>query len=348
MKILKHEFYPQTSQILIKELLCRFFNVSHSLHDFIFFDIETTGLSANSSMCWLIGTLSFNTDKLTLTQYFAASPSDEKDLLEQFFNTLTHSSCLVHFNGSVFDIPFLLERAELLQCSPENVNTFKACNNLDILKISKSCRSLLNLANYKQKTIEKFLDFPRKDVIDGKKLISLYKKYIISKDTSAQDLLLQHNMDDLCGLYEICTVCAYRQLYEGTFKYIQTEINTAFEFDGTPISEMIFNIQTEFPFPKEINYKSKDSYFKIFNNHINLCVPIKNNRIQLFFTDYKNYFYLPESDCAIHKSVASYVDKTRRIPATKDNCYAWTDFHTLKSAADIQRFTSAYIWHMLM
>lgn len=35
-------------------------------------------------MCWLIGTLILQDDSLILTQYFADSPSDEKELMEQF------------------------------------------------------------------------------------------------------------------------------------------------------------------------------------------------------------------------------------------------------------------------
>lgn len=38
----------------------------------------------------------------------------------------------------------------------------------------KSYDSLLHLTNYKQKTIESFLNFPRTDKLDGKKLIALY------------------------------------------------------------------------------------------------------------------------------------------------------------------------------
>ena len=67
------------------------FHTAHAAGDFIFFDIETTGLSADNSMCWLIGTLVLQDDSLILTQYFADSPSDEKELMEQFFrNTFRH------------------------------------------------------------------------------------------------------------------------------------------------------------------------------------------------------------------------------------------------------------------
>jgi len=43
--------------------------------------------------------------------------------------------------------------------------------------------------------------------------------------------------------------------------------------------------------------------------------------MKYFYSNYKNYYYLPEEDTAIHKSVASYVDKARRVQATAKNCY---------------------------
>jgi hypothetical protein len=41
-----------------------------------------------------------------------------------------------------------------------------------------------------------------------------------------------------------------------------------------------------------------------------------------FYSDYRNYFYLPAEDRAIHKSVAAYVDAANREKATKENCYS--------------------------
>ena len=35
------------------------------------------------------------------------------------------------------------------------------------------------------------------------------------------------------------------------------------------------------------------------------------------------YYYLPEEDSAVHKSVGIYVDKSRRKAATPQTCYTW-------------------------
>jgi hypothetical protein len=43
--------------------------------------------------------------------------------------------------------------------------------------------------------------------------------------------------------------------------------------------------------------------------------------MKYFYAGYKDYFYLPDEDTAIHKYIASYVDKDNKVPARPDNCY---------------------------
>ena len=76
MKVLTSTIPATAAPSQTAALLCACFHTAHAAGDFIFFDIETTGLSAGNSMCWLIGTLVLQDDSLILTQYFADSPSD--------------------------------------------------------------------------------------------------------------------------------------------------------------------------------------------------------------------------------------------------------------------------------
>ena len=52
-------------------------------------------------------------------------------------------------------------------------------------------------------------------------------------------------------------------------------------------------------------------------------IPVINARLRHFFPDYKNYYYLPEEDCAIHKSLAASVSPDHRKSATKATAYTW-------------------------
>ena len=61
--------------------------------------------------------------------------------------------------------------------------------------------------------------------------------------------------------------------------------------------------------------------FRIFGNCLSFSIPIEEGERYHFYSDYKNYFYLPDEDMAVHKSVGTYVDKEHREKATAANCY---------------------------
>ncbi len=52
-----------------------------------------------------------------------------------------------------------------------------------------------------------------------------------------------------------------------------------------------------------------------------LRIPLKEMTLKYFYSDFKDYYYLPKEDCAIHKSVAAYMDPAHRKKATASTCY---------------------------
>ncbi|HAD53839.1 MAG TPA: hypothetical protein DCG10_01440, partial [Lachnospiraceae bacterium] len=52
-----------------------------------------------------------------------------------------------------------------------------------------------------------------------------------------------------------------------------------------------------------------------------LKVPIYEEELKYFYSNYTDYYYLPTEDVALHKSVAGFVDKEHRIQASAANCY---------------------------
>lgn len=73
----------------------------------IIFDIETNGLEKRENRVTCISFCSLNSEIKTIMN------EDEKELLQEFFRYLHMSSekLLVSFNGSAFDIPFIIHRA---------------------------------------------------------------------------------------------------------------------------------------------------------------------------------------------------------------------------------------------
>ena len=50
-------------------------------------------------------------------------------------------------------------------------------------------------------------------------------------------------------------------------------------------------------------------------------IPVYHEELKYFFENHKDYYYLPEEDMAVHKSVSIYVDKAFRTQATAATCY---------------------------
>ena len=67
------------------------------------------------------------------------------------------------------------------------------------------------------------------------------------------------------------------------------------------------------PFPKaSLTFQKQTALLKL---------PLYHGTLKFFFPDYKNYYYLPVEDTAIHKSVAAFVDSSYRKKATASTCY---------------------------
>ena len=101
------------------------------MNHLLFFDIETTGFSAKTSNLYLIGLLSFEENKPIITQLFANTSEDEKDVLEEFIRICKNYKTLIHFNGNTFDIPYIKEKCKQHQLS----HPFDVLNGVDIYQL---------------------------------------------------------------------------------------------------------------------------------------------------------------------------------------------------------------------
>ena len=178
----------------------------------LFFDIETTGFSALSCTVYLIGCLFRAEDGFSMIQWFAETRADEKQVIEAFFSFLSDFQTLVHFNGDMFDIPFLKQRAKALRIPAP----FEALESVDIYRKIKPFKQHLKLENLKQKTIERFLSIDREDLYSGGDLIPVYQEYGKTRDNDLLHLLLLHNEDDLKGMPSLLPILFYPDFFTQT------------------------------------------------------------------------------------------------------------------------------------
>ena len=204
--------------------------------DVLFFDIETTGLSARSAGLYLIGVLTYTADASiaresniiasldtsvpesaghwTLLQYFCEDVADEPAVLQAFFELLCTKKILISYNGDGFDIPFLRHMLEQygLPYSFDTVESF------DLFKKFRPLKHLLGLPDLKLKSCERFLGIDREDRFTGGELIEVYFEWQKTKAPALLDTLLLHNAEDIANLPNLLPLLRYRSLPHSDFR----------------------------------------------------------------------------------------------------------------------------------
>jgi len=314
----------------------------------LFFDIETTGLSAHTSSLYLIGMLYVRGDQMIFRQLFAEHMGDELPVLRAFFKFSEGFDTLIHFNGDTFDIPYL----EICAAQYSLTCPLGKMKSIDILKGVRRHRKLLKLDNCRQKTIEGFLGIDREDVYGGGELIPIYQAYEKDNDPAKEHLLLLHNEDDVCDMPKLLPALTYGFALEGTagrklFTIEENYCSRSGEFR---------HITLHFPFlfPKEVRYRTDENIEVFFSGEtLIITLPQYLGELKYFYPNYRDYFYLPREDWAVHKKLAAYVEKPYREPATPDTCYTKMEgyFVPALKASGLPVFSEsrkeAMCWHLI-
>ncbi|MBQ7774561.1 MAG: ribonuclease H-like domain-containing protein [Lachnospiraceae bacterium] len=287
------------------------------LDEALFIDIETTGFTARSSYLYLIGCAFYSADTWYIQQWFAESYEDETAVLEAFFSFAADYKYLIHFNGNNFDLPFLTQKCVQLGL-PYNFDDFVG---IDLYRRISPYRYFLKLPNCKQKTIEQFLGVERQDPFYGGELIGVYHDYVKNPTDFSEKALLLHNEDDIKGMLKCLPILAYYDLFNSQVKAKKVQANYYKDLAGNKRQELVMTIGFPLPLPREVSGSANGCYFKGIGTEGQLRIPIYEEELKYYYANYKDYYYLPTEDVALHKSVACYVDKEHRVPATPSTCY---------------------------
>lgn len=273
--------------------------------DTLLFDIETTGLSADTSYLYLIGGICLEDNTPTLLQWFCDEYSEEKEVLSSFGSFLKSYGRLVHYNGTGFDIPYLNKKFKR-HCLSFFIDKEQTT---DIYKLLLPFKKYTSFPDFKQKTIETAAGFVREDTFSGGDLTEVYAVYAgkyrlacLTGKTEEADALRQvmllHNHDDLLGLLYLYQKTRLPDFLSGTLlpAVIKSEQGLLYTFD--------------FPLlPFSVRILQNDCIFCVTEKETDLFLPFYVGELKYFFKDYKNYCYLKYEDTALHISVAQWVDK---------------------------------------
>lgn len=287
----------------------------------LFLDIETTGLYAKSSSLYLIGCIYYHQEETNscwhFIQWFATNYEDEENILRAFADFAKNYHYLIHFNGNQFDIPYLERKYEQYHID-FNIRDFEG---IDIYRRISPYKSFLKLPDCKQKTIENFLSTDREDTYSGGELIEIYHDYVLTHDEEKEHFLLLHNEDDIKGMFDVVAALNIPDLFHNPVKVAKVQANYYNDIHQQRYPEIVMTLKLPCTLPTEISYGANNCYFTGHDQEGKLRVPIYEEELKYFYSNYKDYYYLPNEDIAIHKSVASFVDKAYREQALASNCY---------------------------
>lgn len=278
------------------------------LESAVFFDIETTGLHWKTSHLTIIGMICKEQEQWKLTQIFLESPLEEQDMLLLFVKELKGKQTLIHFNGNSFDLPYITRKCEFYQID----HPLSHMESFDLYRQLSYLKKIFAMDSLKQKDVERLVSFSRQDQLSGKEVAGFYQDYLKTGDKRNLDLILLHNREDMAGMTAILPLLN-----------LHYEIRSGCH--GTVLAETTDGIQLKsedhWLFPKNFEFSNENYRLGYHDHHLEVHAAKLNGTLKHFFSNPKDYYYLPGEDLAIHKSVGQYVDKDHRQRATAATCY---------------------------
>jgi uncharacterized protein YprB with RNaseH-like and TPR domain len=304
------------------------FDQYYDLQKIVFFDIETTGFAAETTYLYLIGCAYYEENSFSIIQWFSEDITEEALLINSFFNFVREYELLLHYNGSGFDLPYLLKKCKQLKLD----YSIASLDSIDIYKKIYPYKKIFALNNFKQKTIETFLNINRTDSYSGGDLITVYQSYLGRKHyeelkrrrspeepfpaPSESEMLLHqlllHNEDDIRGLLLISPILSYADLFEKPFRILQAGVEHGILLIQFELSSML---------PVRIDYGNDLAHLTAYGKEASLSIRIYEGELKHFYDNYSDYYYLPAEDSVVHKSIAAFVEPEHREKAKPSNCY---------------------------
>lgn len=339
----------------------------------LFLDIETLGLSPKTAPIYLIGlglwkkydadesrlheteneVSDMSTDKadknntashLEITQIFARDRTFESDILTELTEYLDENkpARVITFNGDRFDIPFIKDRAMKNHIRPSD----QEIRSMDLYKICRSMKNVLNLERCNQTSIEHFLGIERADEYNGGQLIEIYKKYELNPDDEMEYALLQHNLEDVRGMSRLIPILAYTPLLSR--KQVaspDTEHALKINIENMEISEneIVLSGSTNLMLPSALHVHKPGGHYILDRDQIRGSLLLDNGMMRYYFTNYKDYVYLKAEHRIVPKALADSIPADAKEPAAAENCYQLTDPSKITTQA-----MSAYITTQLL
>ena len=288
--------------------LCSFFPTDPGENP-LFFDIETTGLSPKTSCICLIGVLWYEETekKWKLLQWVTEKEEEEPALIRTFLNFSASFTCLIHYNGNRFDLPFLQARASLYGICPSFPPSY------DLYEHLKPCSVLFRLYHRKQTDLEKLLHIERRWP-DGKKCARLYLVWQSRRSSACQEAFLGHNQEDLISLSRLMELLSFLTFFRGDYICMDARLEE---------EQVFFTLRLPSSLPFSCTAGSSGFCLECGERHARVSFSMKEGRLRQYYENYRDYVYLPGEDTAVPRAIGDFLERGIKKPARPETCYTW-------------------------
>lgn len=277
-------------------------------------NIETTGLYARSSYLYMAGFAWPEKGHYKACTLLAQSRREEPDILEEIRRITALRPAIRTFGGRTFSYQYLNERY-----ANEHEGILIAENQTggDLQRKIAPLQEILGLTHIKKTAVEEKAGFRRSGVRTGGELIDIYQSFERTQDEETGKVLLLHSREDLYSLAVLMRLEMFSDFFAGnTGQVVITDEKTRMH--------AVFSMPAAFLWPVQINTPFIRG--ELSGTEAHLFMPVKEGRLYYFLQGpCRDYYYLPEEDRAVHKSVAVFVDRKYRRRATPDTLYVPKD-----------------------
>lgn len=170
--------------------------VDQPLDDMVFFDIESTGLSASEHHAFIFGVARFVPNGVLVEQIVPLGAPAEPDSIELLRARVADRRGVVTFNGAKFDLPFLGARAQRHGAS----NPLGEHAHIDLYRVAREAFRGLG-GRFSLKALEeRLLGFARHDDLPGREAPAAWLRLLSTGDSGPFGRVLEHNRLDLLAM----------------------------------------------------------------------------------------------------------------------------------------------------
>ena len=320
--------YSDESELFIKTTDIMFPGLDKE--QILIYDIDTTSFEAANGCVFLIGVLYYQNDELQFLQLFSESIDEEAKIIEKFFDIAENYSVLLSYKGESFDIPFIGKRIYALKQN-ELYRRFTALRSrsFDLAGEIMSVKSCLGLSSTKLDYLRKKCGQQVPERVSGENISKFYVEHIAAaKLKKLLETTGSAGNHDMIGEYRPKPVI-------DELAHIKPDSGDRFLTDilyrnKENIESVIYLLRLSRLFSMRkgcfnvgIINNNDTVDFAISAKDYTLTIPVTIIALSLkqFYPNYKDYYYFPAEDMAVHKSIAEFAASGSKKKATAKTAY---------------------------